>query len=54
MTKLAETSEKAISLCFLVMNLEKWLAAIFLRLFFKEQNFVFELKTYMFLVSQCS
>lgn len=36
MTKLASTSETAIALCFLVMNLEKWLAAIFLCLFFKE------------------
>ena len=43
MTKLSETSETAISVCFLVMNLEKWLAAIFLRLFFKEQKLVFEL-----------
>jgi transposase, IS5 family len=43
MTKLSETSETAISLCFLVMNLERWLAAIFLRLFFKEQKLVFEL-----------
>jgi len=42
MTKLAQTSETAISLCFLVMNLERWLAAIFLRLFFKEQKLVFE------------
>ena len=54
MTKLAETSETAISLCFLVMNLERWLAAIFLRLFFKEQNFAFKLKTYMFLVPHWS
>jgi IS5 family transposase len=38
MTKLASTSETAIALCFLVMNLEKWLAAIFLCLFFKEQK----------------
>jgi hypothetical protein len=38
MTKLASTSETAIVLCFLVMNLEKWLAAIFLCLFFKEQQ----------------
>ena len=38
MTKLASTSETAIALCFLVMNLEKWLAAIFLFLFFKEQK----------------
>jgi len=36
MTKLASTGETAIALCFLVMNLEKWLAAIFLCLFFKE------------------
>ena len=36
MTKLASTSETAIALCFLVMNLEKWLAAIFLCLIFKE------------------
>lgn len=38
MTKLASTSETAIALCFLVMNLSKWLAAIFLCLFFKEQR----------------
>jgi len=38
MTKLASTSETAIAMCFLVMNLEKWLAAIFLRLFFKDLN----------------
>ncbi len=38
LTKLADTSETAIALCFLVMNLEKWLAAIFLCLFFKERN----------------
>lgn len=38
MTKLATTSETSIALCFLVMNLEKWLAAIFLFLFFKEQK----------------
>ena len=36
MAKLAKTSETAISLCFLVMNLEKWLKAILLCLFFKE------------------
>ncbi|MCP4568860.1 MAG: IS5 family transposase [FCB group bacterium] len=38
MTKLASTSETSIMLCFLVMNLEKWLTAIFLCLFFKEQK----------------
>ena len=38
MTKLAATSKTAIALCFLVMNLEKWLAAIFLCLLFKEQE----------------
>jgi len=38
MMKLSSTSETAIALCFLVMNLEKWLAAIFLCLFFKEHN----------------
>ncbi len=38
MTKLDRTSETAIAVCFLVMNLEKWLAAIFLCLFFKEQK----------------
>lgn len=38
MTKLASTSETAIALCFLVMNLERWLTAIFLCLFFKEQK----------------
>jgi len=45
MTKLASTSETAISLCFLVMNLERWLKAIFLCLFFKEQklNFIPEM-----------
>ena len=42
MTKLASTSEIAIALCFLVMNLEKWLAAIFLFLFFKEQRSKYE------------
>ena len=50
MTKLAETSETAISLCFLVMNLERWLAAIFLRLFFKEQIWMFEPKIYTLMV----
>jgi hypothetical protein len=54
MTKLAQTSETAISLCFLVMNLERWLAAIFLRLFFKERNFDFGLQAYTFLVPQWS
>ena len=45
MTKLASTSETAISLCFLVMNLERWLKAIFLCLFFKERklNFIPEM-----------
>ena len=38
MTKLAQTSETAIGLCFLVMNLEKWLRSIFLRLLFKERK----------------
>jgi len=38
MAKLASTSETAVAMCFLVMNLEKWLAAIFLRLFFKDLN----------------
>jgi hypothetical protein len=42
MTKLASTSETAIALCFLVMNLERWLAAIFLRLFFKEHESSFK------------
>ena len=42
MTKLASTSETAIALCFLVMNLEKWLAAIFLCLFFKERQSDYE------------
>jgi len=44
MTKLAPTSETAIAICFLVMNLEKWLKAIFLHLFFKElkSNFLLE------------
>lgn len=54
MTKLAETSETAISLCFLVMNLERWLAAIFLRLFFKERNIDNKLKSYTFLCLQRS
>jgi len=34
MTKLAGTSETAIAMTFLVMNLQKWLAAIFLRFVF--------------------
>lgn len=38
MTKLASTGETAIALCFLVMNLEKWLEAILLCLFFKERK----------------
>lgn len=38
MTKLASTGETAIALCFLVMNLEKWLVAILLCLFFKERK----------------
>ena len=39
MTKFASTSETAFALCFLVMNLERWLAAaIFLCLFFEEQK----------------
>ena len=38
MTKLAETSETAIAICFLVMNLARWLSAVFLCLFFKEQR----------------
>jgi transposase, IS5 family len=42
MTKLACTSETAIALCFLVMNLEKWLKAIFLCLFFKERKPLFQ------------
>ena len=42
LTKLASTSETAIVLCFLVMNLEKWLTAIFLCLFFKERKSNFE------------
>jgi hypothetical protein len=44
MTKLASTSETAIAMCFLVMNLEKWLAAIFLRLFFKDLNLLLATK----------
>lgn len=52
MTKLAETSETAISLCFLVMNLERWLAAILLRLFFKEQIWVYEPEIYTLMVPQ--
>ena len=38
MTKLASTGKTAIALCFLVMNLEKWLVAILLCLFFKERK----------------
>jgi len=38
MTKLPKTSETAIAMCFLVMNLKRWLEAILLRLFFKEQK----------------
>ena len=38
MTKLASTSETAIALCFLVMDLEKWLKAILLCLSFKERK----------------
>lgn len=38
MTKLAGTSETAIAICFLVMNLARWLAAILLRLFFKDHE----------------
>ena len=45
MTNPAETSETAISLCFLVMNLGRWFAAVFLRLFFKERKFDFGLKS---------
>ena len=50
MTKLAETSETAIELCFLVMNLEKWLAAIFLCLFFKEQKLRLRVRSNAFLM----
>lgn len=42
MTKLAHTGESAIALCFLVMNLEKWLKAILLCLFFKERESLFQ------------
>lgn len=38
MTKLAPTSETAIALCFRVMSIERWLAAIFLCLLFKEHK----------------
>jgi hypothetical protein len=38
MTKLACTGQTAIVLSFLVMNLEKWLKAIFLCLYFKERK----------------
>jgi hypothetical protein len=39
MTKLASSSETAIALCFLVMHLEKWLAAIsLLCLYVKDQK----------------
>jgi IS5 family transposase len=43
MTKLASTSQTAISLSFLVMNLERWLRSIFLRLFFKELKSISEI-----------
>ena len=45
MTKLACTSETAIALCFLVMNLERWLATIFLCLFFKERKSIINHET---------
>ncbi|MDY6857189.1 MAG: transposase, partial [Thermodesulfobacteriota bacterium] len=51
MTKLATTSETAIALCFLVMNLEKWLKAILLRLFFKELKSKFLLEQELFRAS---
>ncbi len=44
MTKLACTSETSIAMSFLVMNLEKWLRAIFLRLIFWRQNLQFSVK----------
>ncbi len=47
-TKLASTSETAIALCFLVMNLERWLSAIFLRLFFKERESFFKAQIGLF------
>ncbi|MDY6857692.1 MAG: hypothetical protein SWO11_23960, partial [Thermodesulfobacteriota bacterium] len=51
MTKLATTSETAMALCFLVMNLEKWLKTILLRLFFKELKSKFLLKQELFRAS---
>lgn len=42
MTKLVSTSETAIVLCFLVMNLEKWLKAISMCLLFKERKLLFQ------------
>jgi len=54
MTKLASTSETAIVLTFLVMNLERWLAAIFLRLFFKELKSISAIKIGTFLSLQRS
>jgi hypothetical protein len=48
MTKLPGTSETAIILSFLVMNLEKWLAAILHFLIFKEQRSVFKWLFYDF------
>jgi hypothetical protein len=47
LTKLPGTSETAIILTFLVMNLEKWLAAISFFLFFKEQRPVLRLIFYV-------
>ena len=52
MTKLSKTSETAISLCFLVMNLERWLTTIFLRLIFKELRSVFDTEIDTFLLPQ--
>lgn len=48
MTKLASTSETAIVLCFLVMNLGKWLTAIFCFYFSKNQNRIADLNLDVF------
>jgi IS5 family transposase len=52
MTKLASTSETAIALTFLVMNLERWLKAIFLRLFFKELDSIYLSDFFTFMVTR--
>jgi IS5 family transposase len=52
MTKLASTSETAIALTFLVMNLERWLKATFLRLFFKELDSIYLSDFFTFMVTR--